>query len=277
MVPDDASVHDYDLLDVGGGGRLERFGDRVVDRPAPGALGERQAAGPWRDAHLRFDRDRGWSGPARESGPWAIALGGVRLELRPTDAGQLGVFPEHAEMLPWLLAHGATSVLNLFAYTGLATLALAAAGAAVTHVDAARPTVAWARHNAALSALGDRPIRWIVDDALGFLGREARRGRRYDGVILDPPTYGHGADGRRWRLETDLDSLVAASRTILEPGGFALLTAHTPGFDEDRLAQALVAGLDRPRAAIHAGRLGLATPDGRWLDLGSFAGISGGA
>jgi 23S rRNA (cytosine1962-C5)-methyltransferase len=276
-VPDDARVHDHELIDVGGGARLERFGDRVVDRPAPGALGERREASAWRSADLRFDRDRGWSGPAGHAGAWVIEDNGVRLECRPTDAGQIGVFPEHAAMLPWLLGRGATRVLHLFAYTGLVTLALASAGAAVTHVDASRPTVAWARRNAELSELEDRPIRWIVDDTVGFVAREARRGRRYDGLILDPPTYGHGVGGRAWRLETDLAPLLDACRAVLEPTGFALLTAHTTGFEADVLAAHLAAGLGRRHATIETGQLGLATADGRPLELGSFARVVSGA
>lgn len=268
-------MHDHELIDVGGGARLERFGDRVVDRPAPGALGTRADDAAWRTADLRFDRDGGWSGPARHAGPWVLETEGLHVECRPTDAGQLGIFPEHAAMLPWLRSQGSTQVLNLFAYTGLVTLALAAAGSGLTHVDASRPTVAWARRNAELSGLHDRPIRWIVDDTVGFVAREARRGRRYGGVILDPPTYGHGVGGRAWRLETDLGPLLEACHAVLEPDGFVLLTAHTPGIDADALATRLATALDRPRAAIETGDLGLVTTDGRRLDLGSFARVPG--
>ena len=149
----------HHLLDVGGGARLERFATRVIDRPLPTALRARGDPDAWQAADLRFDRDRGWSGEAEARRPWPIEIDGVTLELRPTEAGQVGLFPEHAAMLPWLRAEVAArnevgeppAVLHLFAYTGLVTLALAAAGAQVTHVDAARPTVGWARHNAALS------------------------------------------------------------------------------------------------------------------------------
>jgi 23S rRNA (cytosine1962-C5)-methyltransferase len=262
---------DYELLDAGGGARLERFGSRVVDRPHPGALGPRRETDAWLTADLRFERDRGWSGPAASSGPWTVALDGVTLELRPTDAGQVGVFPEHAEMRPWLLDRRATTVLNVFAYTGLLTLALAASGTAVTHVDAARPAVAWARRNAELSGLTDRPVRWIVDDAPGFVAREARRARRYDGVILDPPTYGHGTGGRPWRLEDDLANLLDACRRILAPDGFALVTAHTPGLDPDRLGRLLAGSLRRAPGRVETGDLTVATRDGRRLELGAFA------
>ena len=279
------SAHDYQLLDFGGGARLERFGDRHVDRPHPGALGERADPAAWSRADLRFDRDRGWSGPARSDGAWPFAQGGLRLQLRPTDAGQVGLFPEHLGMLGWLadrvdlgLRAGRTaSVLHLFAYTGLATLAMAEAGAEVTHVDASRPTVAWARRNADLSGLSDRPIRWIVDDAVRFTEREIRRGRTYAGIVLDPPTYGHGTGSKPWRLEADLQGLLSASAGLLEPEGFVLLTAHTPGFDAGRLAELVADAFGAIGRGGEAGELAVATATGRRLELGAFARASGGA
>jgi 23S rRNA (cytosine1962-C5)-methyltransferase len=231
------------------------------------------ATGSWtgrRRATLRFDRDRGWSGADSDAGPWEIAVAGVTLELRPTDAGQVGLFPEHVATVPWLLAQGGGAVLSLFAYTGLTTLALAGAGAAVTHVDASRPAVSWARRNAERSGLADRPIRWIVDDARAFVAREARRGRRYDGLILDPPSYGHGPKGHAWSMD-DLPDLLVAARGIVSADAFVLLTAHTPGHDPDHLAALLADGLGIAPSAIAGGELGIGTDDGRRLDLGSYA------
>lgn len=274
---DDAPPDDHRLIDFGGGARLERFGRPVVDRPHPGEAGPRRHLDAWLAADLRFDRERGWSGPAAGEGPWTMSLRGLTLEIRPTDAGQLGLFPEHAAMIPWLLDRAPRTVLNLFAYTGLVTLALAAAGASVAHVDAARPAVAWARRNADLSGLADRAVRWIVDDARAFTAREARRGRRYAGVILDPPTYGHGTGGRPWRFDDDMPGLLEACRRVLEPDGFALLTAHTAGMDPDRLAAMLATGLRRAPREIESGVLALSTRDGRRLELGAFARSSGGA
>ena len=273
------------LLDVGGGARLERFATRLIDRPLPTALGARRDPGAWRAADLRFERDRGWSGDEEARRPWLIEIDGVTLELRPTEAGQVGLFPEHAAMLPWLRDQvaarnevgDATAVLHLFAYTGLVTLALAVADARVTHVDAARPAVAWARHNATLSGLGDRPIRWIVDDATAFTAREVRRGRRYAGVVLDPPSYGHGPGAGAWRIGDDLAPLLEAIARLLVPDGFLLLTAHTPELGSQRLAGAVARALDRSVASIDAGDLGLETPDGRRAELGAFARWSGGA
>jgi len=276
----------HELLDVGGGARLERFGARVTDRPHPGALGARLDPVAWRAPDLRFDRDRGWTGEVDIAEPWAIEVEGLSLELRATDAGQVGLFPEHAAMLPWLRERvvarvGAPArtqppaVLHLFAYTGLVTLALAEAGAAVVHVDASRPTVAWARRNAETSGLTGRPVRWIVDDAVAFTEREVRRGRRYAGIVLDPPSYGHGPGTGAWRIEDDLPALLAAAGGLLEPDGFILLTAHTAGFEEARLAAEIETALRRPARAIETGPLELATADGRTLGLGAFARSSG--
>jgi 23S rRNA (cytosine1962-C5)-methyltransferase len=241
-----ASDDGYELLDAGDGRRLERFGARIVDRPAPGALElPRASRTDWARASLRFDRDRGWLG--RDQTPWTVALDGVTLELRPTDAGQVGVFPEHASFWPWLREAVADrsepAVLHLFASTGATTLALARAGAGagarVTHVDGSRPAVAWARRNAELSGLADRPIRWIVDDALAFTRREARRNRRYDGIILDPPSFGHGPGGQRWELPTALPELLDAAASVATDDAFVLLTAHATGLEPDDLGEAL--------------------------------------
>ena len=280
-----SSLSGYELIDFGGGARLERFGDRLVDRPHPGALGPRSSHAPWRTADLRFDRDRGWSGPGLPAEAWRFGHDGLALELRPTEAGQVGLFPEHLAMLAWLRGcierrtspGHQPSVLHLFAYTGLATLVLAAGGAEVTHVDASRPTIAWARRNAELSGLADRPVRWIVDDAVRFTEREVRRGRRHAGVVLDPPTYGHGPGSRPWRLEDDLPRLLTATARVLEPGGFLLLTAHTPGFEGARLADLVRTHLGPDGVRVERGELAVTTADGRALELGAFARTAGGA
>jgi 23S rRNA (cytosine1962-C5)-methyltransferase len=214
----------------------------------------------------------------------------VTLELRPTVAGQVGVFPEHAAMVPWLRdrvraagitgasgAGASPAVLNLFAATGHATLALAAAGATVVHVDSSRPTVAWARRNAEASNLSEAPVRWIVDDVRVFAEREVRRGRRYAGVLLDPPSYGHGPRSGAWHIDRDLPVLLAACARLLDDDGFVLLTAHTEAFGGARLATDLATALDRSRSAVETGQLALTTKDGRRLELGAFARWSGAA
>ena len=271
-------MDDYALLDAGDGARLERFGPRITDRPHGGALGPRRAAGRWHDADLRFDREGGWTATdplALE--PWIVRVADLELGLRPTDAGQVGLFPEHVASLGWLGAQvtsrGTPTVLHLFASTGLATLAMSRAGAAVAHVDASRPAVAWARENASRNALADRPIRWLVDDAAGFVAREGRRGRRYDGIVLDPPSYGHGEHaGRPWRIEADLPPLLAACRRILDDEGFVLLTAHTETLGPDRLGDALADAWEGDRIdTIEIGELGLDSEAGGRLELGGFA------
>jgi len=264
---------DHELVDCGDGRRLDRFGSRVVDRPAPGATaGRKGASAEWAAADLQFDRDRGWSGA--DLGPWTIDVDGLTLELRPTSAGQVGLFPEHLEFWPWLRdavgdREGPT-VLHLFASTGATTLALARAGAQVTHVDGSRPAVAWARRNAELSSLTGLPIRWIVDDALSFARREARRGRRYDGVVLDPPSYGHGPGGGRWELRNALPDLLDAVAAVATDDAFVLLTAHTSGLEPDDLGEALDDAF-HGAATIATEHLAMTATSGAVLPLGVAA------
>lgn len=265
----------YQLLDIGDGRRLERFGGRVVDRPAPAADGMARSSDVWPRADLRWDTWRGWTPESAE--PWPVRLADLTLELRPTPTGQVGLFPEHREMWPWLLAQVTTGpvpeVLNLFAYTGATSLVLARAGARVAHVDASRPAVSWARRNAQLSGLVGAPIRWLVDGAEAFVVREIRRGRRYAGIILDPPSYGHGPGGKGWRLDDGLpDLLDACAQLVGRDGGWALLTAHTPGWDDERLASALADAM--PATEVEGGRLELTAESGEVLELGAWARVT---
>ncbi len=274
------AIPSYALLDVGDERRLERFADRTVDRPAPGVGSPARDLERWRAVDLRFDRVRGWTGAAADE-PWLLQLEGIVLELRPTPTGQVGCFPEQVPTWRWLrrrIAERAGStepvrILNLFAHTGGATLVAAAAGAVVAHVDASRPTLAWARVNALRSDLGDAPIRWLLDDALAFVRREARRGRTYDGIVLDPPSYGHGRQA--WRLEADLPELLDACAAILDRPGFVALSAHTPGFGPDRLADELAAAFRGRDREIDAGPLDLTAASGALLPLGAYARWSG--
>ena len=279
---DDGPVDDYELIDVGDGARLERFGEHVADRPNAGALAPRRAPERWDEADLRFDRDGGWtSRDGSPVGPWTVRIAGLTLELRPTDAGQVGLFPEHLLTLDWLAARigsrigaGADQpdVLHLFAYTGLATLSMARDGAAVAHLDSSRPAVAWARENARLSDLTDRPIRWLVDDARDFVAREARRERRYDGIVLDPPSYGHGAKGsRRWEVGADLRPLLAMCARILADDGFLLVTAHSEEFGPDGLERAVRDACGPVAGTVETGELALTAAAGGRSVLGAYA------
>jgi len=284
------SSTEYQLLDFGSGRKLERFGPIVLDRPAPAAAdGAPLQQQLWSQAHARFElrgareasSARGqWKILKNVPDGWTIGHGPMRLELKLTAFGHVGIFPEQAANWDWIAqALGRAAglrLLNLFAYTGGSTLAAAVAGAAVTHVDSARNVVAWARRNAELSGLSTAPIRWITDDALSFVRREIKRGRRYDGAILDPPSYGHGVRGQTWKLDTHLTELLPLCRELIEGiPRLVSLTCHAPDFDARRLADCLAAaGLAASRRAVEAGDLWLATDDGRRLQSGTFARVS---
>lgn len=296
----------YALLDVGDARRLERFGAIIVDRPAPGSEGHvPQDPAAWASADARFERaerdavaHEGWTtrdGQPLE--PWVVEEGDLQFELRLAPSGQVGLFPEQVPERAWIRRQtnrigelsradraagddafsGSAAVLNLFGYSGAATISAARPGIAVTHVDASRPAVAWARHNARLNGLAAAPIRWISDDAVAFAERELRRGRRYAGIILDPPSYGHGATGKAWRLADDLPALLAACAELLDDGpAFIMLTAHTPGFGPDRLGETLLDALEPvvgsgAGAAIEVADQSLMSDQGTRLHLGSMA------
>lgn len=261
---------DYRLIDCGEGRRLEEFGGVRCDRPAPMAAWPRQAPpGAWAGA-LRFDAAaKRWEGAAPKEWQFRARAGDlpeVRLGLAPGANGQIGVFPEQMDNWEWLARtvaaakreRGEVKVLNVFAHTGAATLFCAAAGAAVCHLDAAAAAVTQARQNAALSGLSDRPVRWIVDDALKFLRRETRRKSFYDGIILDPPAFGRNGK-TAWRLADDLPELLALAAGLLTPRPlFALVTCHPTGWGPEDLAAAM-----RPcfPGALQTRRLFAGAPD----------------
>lgn len=278
---------DYELIDFGAGRKLERFGAWVLDRPCPGA-GDISAAKPqaWGDATARYDGDRAadaaWS-PSIDR--WETAACNLtvdcdldmRLQLAPLPSGQVGVFPEQLANWQWITRQVSRNtglrVLNLFAYTGGSTLAAARAGAEVTHVDAAKSVVSRARENAKLSGLEDAPIRWIVEDALKFCEREVNRGNSYHGVILDPPSYGHGPNGEQWSIKRDLLPLLKlCGELTTERRAFVLCTCHTPSIGPAELSAYLSEGLfGHCGQPPQAGTLYLETADGRKLPSGVLA------
>jgi 23S rRNA (cytosine1962-C5)-methyltransferase len=273
----------YALLDFGGGRKLERFGPYVVDRPCPVADTEsRLCPDLWPQASARYDRmsgpSGGWSPAGALPGSWTVSHGPLTLQLRPTPFGHLGVFPEQAPCWDWIAEAVArvgerVKVLNLFAYTGGSTLTAAAAGAEVVHVDAAKNIVARARENAEQSRLGEVRIRWVVEDAVKFVRRELRRGARYDAVVLDPPTYGHGPKGEIWRLAQRLTPLLEMCGELTAGRrAFVLVTCHTPGMGPEKLktklADALLGG---HRQEIDAGGLRIELAPERALPCGAFA------
>lgn len=245
---------DYELLDSGRGAKLERFGEYILARPEPKALWDKSLSdAEWnRLAHTRFTPGAGFGKAGKEdSGTWERLRnmpdqwwirysGGPRFSLRLglTSFKHVGVFPEQAPNWDYIFSQTSDiaaktgsrpKVLNLFAYTGAASLAAKCAGADVTHLDSVRQVVTWARGNQDRSGLQD--IRWVVEDAMKFAGREARRGNVYQGIILDPPAYGHGPDGEKWKLDECLFEMMRTVGKILDPAnGFLVLNLYSNGF-----------------------------------------------
>jgi 23S rRNA (cytosine1962-C5)-methyltransferase len=285
---------DYELLDFGGGRKLERFGQMLLDRPCPTAhrTAPRDPA-RWKAAHGRFVGDRAaegeWWPPLRKwtTRDWLVkAPDGIAfsMTLAPLPSGQIGVFPEQAASWRWIAQQVARiarplKILNLFAYTGASTLAAASAAVAagremeIVHVDASSSAVERASRNAELSQLTACNLRWIVEDAAKFCQREVRRGNRYDAVILDPPTYGHGPKGEQWTIHRDLLPLVklCGELTAHQPA-FAIATCHTPEIGTAELGAYLCDGLfENCSQPPVTGKLTLTTDDGRTLPSGVYA------
>ena len=230
---------DYELIDCGGGERLERWGKYILVRPDPQAIWATPRKNPlWRRADGRYARSSTGGGAwEKKQVPerWQIHYGPLTFQVKPMNFKHTGLFPEQGANWDWAgdlirRAGRPISVLNLFAYTGGATVACAAAGASVCHVDAAKGMVQWARENARCSGLEEAPIRWIVDDCGKFVEREIRRGRRYDAVIMDPPSYGRGPSGEIWKLEENLYPFVElVSRVLSDEPLFFLINSYTTG------------------------------------------------
>lgn len=229
---------DYELLDSGGGARLERFGKFLLVRPDAEAVWRPGLpSSTWEHAQAVYQpaaEENGghWTFRQPLPGRWLMAYQGLRFWVQTGGSRHVGIFPEQAVQWDWAAGRIAAAgrplhVLNLFGYTGLATLSAAKAGARVTHVDASRKVITWARENQALSNLQDCPVRWILDDAIKFVGREARRGAQYDGIILDPPKFGRGPKGEVWEFYKLLPALLEDCRRVLSPQPeFLVLTAY---------------------------------------------------
>lgn len=241
---------DYELIDTSDGERLERWEEIVLIRPDPQIIWKNpDLSEKWAYPHARYIRSsKGggeWSVLKRFSDSWSINYKNLTFKVKPTGFKHTGLFPEQAVNWDYCTekisaANRPVNVLNLFAYTGGATLACAAAGASVCHVDAVKGMVDWARENAALSSLSDKPIRWIVDDAVKFLGREIRRGTKYDGIILDPPSYGRGTNGEMWKLEDSIHRLMELCTELLSDKPlFILLNSYTTGLSPSVMAYLL--------------------------------------
>ena len=263
---------DYALLDSGDGIKLERFGKYVFVRPESQAMWKRSLDAEWTNAHAVFQptgEESGghWDFKKKVDEQWTMhyPLSYVNKDLTfkvmTTPGRHLGVFPEVAAHWDWssdLIARSnkEVNVLNLFGYTGLASLAVAAAGGKVTHVDASKKSVSWARENQGLSKLEDKPIRWIVDDAVKFVQREARRGAKYDGIILDPPKFGRGPKGEIWEVYKSLPDLLASCRECLSAHPlFVAITVYAVRASAIHVAQALDEMMKRYGGKIDSGEL----------------------
>ena len=277
---------DYELLDSGNGMRLETVGRYRLARPAPQAIWTpNRPENEWSRADAVYDRNAkgvgAWQWNRNVDREFDILFSDLALRIRLTDFGHLGLFPEQESIWSWLkellrarLAQREMNlnILNLFAYTGGSTLAASQAGAHVVHVDAAKGVVDWARENAKLSHLDGRPIRWIVDDALKFVQREVRRGSRYHGIILDPPSFGRGPKGQVFKIENDILPLLDACRQLLDRDAlFLLYTCHTPGFTPLVLSNQLDSFLSKRSGEIDAGEMTMTDAQNRRLPGGTYA------
>ena len=238
---------DYEVLDTGNGEKLERWGDVILQRPDPQTIWPPAAPEKWRRADAVYHRsERGggnWETRRQLPERWTVRYGDLRFYVRPTGFKHTGLFPEQAANWDWMREKIAASgrkdvrVLNLFGYTGGATLACAAAGARVTHVDAAKGMVQWAKENRELCGLPETSCRWIVEDAIRFVQREIRRGNTYDGILMDPPSYGRGPSGEVWKLENELYGLIDTAAQVLSPEPvFFLINSYTTGFQASVLS-----------------------------------------
>lgn len=277
------SPNGYELLDSGGGRKLERIGPHLLDRQAPQAFWSPTLdRSEWQQAvgvHVRKKTGGGfWQWRDGEPERWTVNHGGVQFGVRPTPFGHLGLFAEQVSQWDWLNetlkreTDAELKLLNLFAYTGGSTLAAAAAGAGVTHVDAARGVVDWARENQSLNDLGDAPIRWIVDDCQSFVDREIRRERAYDGIILDPPSFGRGSKGEVWKIEDHILPLLASCARLLGSNPkLIILTAHSPGFGGLALNRLLEQFFESDGIEKSWGEMTIEETSGRLLPSGCFA------
>jgi 23S rRNA (cytosine1962-C5)-methyltransferase len=289
---------EYELLDSGNGEKLERYGQYILRRPDPESLWEKNKdVSVWAKADLQFVRNGNktkWIVKDGTPKSWDIIFGGFNFSIRPNTFKHTGLFPEQLPNWQWTegiiknwsgkrpclkgaqgkaLESGPISVLNLFAYTGGATLAVAKAGAEVCHVDGSKTAVEWARANAQLSGLENAPVRWIVDDVLVFLKREIKRGRRYDAIIMDPPSFGHGPKDELWKIEEHFLELMKLCKEILSDDPlFILINGYTAGYSAIAYENNLKDVVKKHGGKIEIGELVIEESDSeRLLPCGIFA------
>lgn len=283
---------DYELIDSGDGEKLERFGEYVLRRPDPQALWKKDLEEKeWKDmAHATFVREGDnakWR--ARENTPneWIIEMAGLKFLIKPTAFKHTGLFPEHEANWEFIKSkvesykviksqkkdNTPIKVLNLFGYTGGATLAALKAGAEVTHIDGSKSAITWARQNAEFSKLDGKPVRWIEEDARKFVQREIKRGNKYDAIIMDPPAFGHGANNEVWKIEEDFTKLLEACAQILTPEPlFIIVNGYSAGYSAVAYENSLKEITKNLDGQIEIGELTIEeSKSGRLLPAGIFA------
>jgi 23S rRNA (cytosine1962-C5)-methyltransferase len=273
---------DYALLDSGEGYRLERYGDYVLSRPDPQCIWKKSHRELWGKADAVYEKD-GWKVKTDVPDRWLLSYEDISFYARLTPFKHTGVFPE--QMLQWefmkskIQSHNSqredteVKVLNLFGYTGIASVVCAKEGVQITHVDASRPSIAWARENMEASHLTERPVRWILDDAVKFCEREARRSHTYDGIIMDPPIYGHGPTGERWDFFEHAPHLFDIATSLLSMNAlFFVVNAYAISASSLMLENLLQERLANRDGVVESGELALQEKDShRLLSTGIFA------
>ncbi len=264
------SQPDYELLDSGNNYKLERYGKFVLSRPDPQALWPTDMKGWKFDAEFKND----WS---KEIAPWNVDFGGLKLQIKLSPFKHTGLFPEQIVNWQWMEklikeSNRPIKVLNLFGYTGGASLICAKAGAEVTHVDASKSAITWANENAKLSGLEDKPIRWILDDALEFVKKEVRRGNKYDAIVMDPPSFGRGAKGEVWKIEEGfLDLMDNCFKLLSDTPLFFVLNGYSAGYSAIAYEENLKPLQQKYGGEIESGELAIKDSKGRLLPCGIVA------
>ncbi len=266
----------YELLDSGDGEKLERFGEVILRRPDPQALWKKNLSGEeWQKATAYFQKQ--WIGRKNLPESWQIEIDGKRFHLKLSAFKHVGIFPEQRENWKWVETlvsqrEKPTRVLNLFGYTGGATLAALKGGAEVCHVDGSKTALTWVKENTEISNLRDKPVRFILDDALAFAKREVKRGNRYEGIIMDPPAFGHGPNGEVWNIEKQLPELIALLPELLaEKPAFVLVNGYASGYSAVSYQNLLEPVVKTFGGTLEVGELAIEEKSGRLLPAGIFA------
>jgi 23S rRNA (cytosine1962-C5)-methyltransferase len=272
---------DYELIDSGNEEKLERYGKYILRRPDPQALWKKsQSEAEWKNADANFDADRKVWKKKNESmqNEWQISYDDLKFNIKPTAFKHTGVFPEQEPNWQFIKskisgAKRPIKVLNLFGYTGGATMAALSAGAEVTHVDGSKSAITWAKENAELSGLINKPVRWIIDDARKFVMREIKRGGKYDGIIMDPPSFGRGGKGEIWKIESDFVKLLEECQKILSDKPlFFIINGYAAGYSSNAYYNALKPIVEKYGGQFEIGELTIQESKGkRLLPCGIFA------